>query len=183
MRSGITKLIILKILLKKGPKTGYELVKEIERITGGFWRPSPGGVYPLLSSLEEQGLIECCGEEGRKVYKITDLGKVKIEEFKKVEKELREKISALINVLASIIGEEDIKEIAYILVPENVPKKYKEIVKMEKEVIQIFARRVRRLLENEQKDLAIELLERTLKMSEEYLKKAGIKEKVVLKES
>jgi len=177
LRSGITKLIILKILLKKGPKTGYELVKEIERITGGFWRPSPGGVYPLLSSLEEQGLIQCSEEENRKVYKITELGKSKIEEFKKIEKELREKISALINVLASIIGEEDIKEIAYILVPENVPKMYKDIVRMEKEVIQIFARRVRRLLENDQKDLAINLLNEMLSISEEYLKKAGISEK------
>ncbi len=173
MRSGITKLLILK-LLHEGPKSGYDIVKKIESITQGLWKPSPGGIYPILASLEEHGLIRSEETHGKRIYHITEKGKEKFKEYKEVEREIREKISALIRVLANIMEEEEIKEIAYILVPENVPKKYKKIVKVEKEVLQIIAKRVRTLLESERKDLAIELLKEILKKSEEYLKKAGI---------
>jgi len=173
LRSGITKLLILK-LLHDGPKSGYDIVKEIENITQGLWKPSPGGIYPILASLEENGLIKSEETQGKRIYHITEKGKEKFKEYREVEKEIREKISALIRVLASIMEEDEIKEIAYILVPENVPKKYKKIVKVEKEVLQVLAKRVRTLLENEKKDLAIELLKEILRKSEEYLKKAGM---------
>src|SRR5215472_2358106 len=33
-------------LLRDGPRTGYQLMSEIEERSGGAWRPSPGAVYP-----------------------------------------------------------------------------------------------------------------------------------------
>ena len=49
---GMLKFWVLK-LLSRGSKTGYELIKEIEREVG--WQPSPGSVYPLLQMLARRG--------------------------------------------------------------------------------------------------------------------------------
>ena len=48
-------------LLREGPRTGYQIMSEIEERSGGAWRPSPGAVYPALSQLADEGLI--VGEE------------------------------------------------------------------------------------------------------------------------
>jgi len=49
--------LVLRILAD-GPKHGYEIIKEIERITRGKWRPAAGTLYPLLEQLRNEGLIE-----------------------------------------------------------------------------------------------------------------------------
>ncbi len=38
--------------------TGAQIIDEIERLSMGFWRPSPGSVYPALEELEADGLIK-----------------------------------------------------------------------------------------------------------------------------
>ena len=43
--------------LGQAPKNGAEIMDEIERMSMGAWRPSPGSIYPLLSNLHEEGLI------------------------------------------------------------------------------------------------------------------------------
>ena len=70
--------IALLILLSKKPRHGYEMMKEVEDRTEGFWRPTAGGVYPILQSLEKAGYIK--GEWGvqkrkRKIYSITEEGR------------------------------------------------------------------------------------------------------------
>ena len=45
-------------MLSRGPKNGAEIVDEIERMTQGWWRPSPGSIYPLLADLQREGLIQ-----------------------------------------------------------------------------------------------------------------------------
>jgi len=42
---------------------------EIERMTQGWWRPSPGSVYPLLEQLTKDGMVKK-REDGR--YELTD---------------------------------------------------------------------------------------------------------------
>lgn len=37
---------------------------DIEHVTRGFWRPSPGSVYPLLDEMARDGVIKR-GEDGR----------------------------------------------------------------------------------------------------------------------
>jgi len=61
-------------LLKEGPRTGYQIMSDIKERSGGAWRPSPGAVYPALSQLADEGLIE--GEEsgGRRAYSLTQAG-------------------------------------------------------------------------------------------------------------
>jgi DNA-binding PadR family transcriptional regulator len=61
-------------LLKEGPRTGYQIMSDIKERSGGAWRPSPGAVYPALSQLADEGLIE--GEEsgGRRTFRLTPAG-------------------------------------------------------------------------------------------------------------
>jgi len=55
-------------LLSQGPKTGAELMDDVERLSRGFWRPSPGSVYPLLDEMATDGVIKK-GTDGR--YSLT----------------------------------------------------------------------------------------------------------------
>jgi len=68
------------ILLDKKPSHGYEIMKEINIRTKGFWQPTPGGVYPILGDLEKLGYIEGRWETQKnrrlKVYKITKSGEL-----------------------------------------------------------------------------------------------------------
>ena len=68
------------ILLNKKPSHGYEIMKEIDNRTQGFWRPTAGGVYPILRDLEKSGYIKGQWQTQKnrrlKVYKITDSGKL-----------------------------------------------------------------------------------------------------------
>jgi DNA-binding PadR family transcriptional regulator len=57
-------------ILSNGPKRGVDLMDSIERASWGFWRPSPGTIYPLLKSLENEGLV--LRKDG--FYRLTDLG-------------------------------------------------------------------------------------------------------------
>ena len=45
-------------LLGQGPKSGAELMDDIERLSRGFWRPSPGSVYPLLEEMTREGVVK-----------------------------------------------------------------------------------------------------------------------------
>jgi hypothetical protein len=46
------------ILLNKKPSHGYEIMSEIKLRTGGFWKPTAGGVYPILRDLEKTGYVK-----------------------------------------------------------------------------------------------------------------------------
>lgn len=55
-RHGGMKFYVLWLLSRK-PMKGSEIIAEAQEQTMGWWRPSPGTVYPLLSALEQAGLI------------------------------------------------------------------------------------------------------------------------------
>jgi DNA-binding PadR family transcriptional regulator len=69
----------LLLLLAEEARNGYQLIQEIERRTEGFWKPSPGSVYPSLQQLEDEGLVRTTSE-GRKAYELTDEGRAHVEE-------------------------------------------------------------------------------------------------------
>ena len=56
-------------MLSNSPKNGVEIMNEIEETTHGWWRPSPGSIYPLLNQLTEEGLVKKTKEEK---YELTD---------------------------------------------------------------------------------------------------------------
>jgi len=55
-------------ILRRSPKNGAEIMDEIENMSQGWWRPSPGSVYPMLEEMVQDGLIKK-REDGR--YELT----------------------------------------------------------------------------------------------------------------
>jgi DNA-binding PadR family transcriptional regulator len=70
-------------ILEREPMSGSELMSKMEYYTD--WRPSPGSVYPLLSMLEEEGLIEQAGSDPPtlKKYSLTQTGLREVERRRK----------------------------------------------------------------------------------------------------
>jgi DNA-binding PadR family transcriptional regulator len=62
-------------LLQEAPRTGYQIMSDIEERSGGAWRPSPGAVYPALAQLADEGLIVGDESGGRRTYRLTDAGR------------------------------------------------------------------------------------------------------------
>lgn len=74
-RRGGLRYWILNLLYEK-PLNGAGIMDEMEKQTMGWWRPSPGSVYPMLESMVEEGLIVKL-EDGK--YDLTDEGKSSLE--------------------------------------------------------------------------------------------------------
>lgn len=67
--------LLLLALLEEKPSHGYELIKALETRTSGFYKPSPGVVYPALTYLEEVGYATVDTEGNKKRYQISDTGR------------------------------------------------------------------------------------------------------------
>jgi DNA-binding PadR family transcriptional regulator len=63
-------------LLAERPMHGYQIITEIAERSGGVWTPSPGSVYPTLQHLEDEDLVTSDTSEGKKVFSLTDAGRV-----------------------------------------------------------------------------------------------------------
>jgi len=72
-RRGIIQLAILQ-LLKEEPRHGYQVMKQLEQRSEGFYSPSAGTVYPALQDLVEKELIEVNIEREKKIYTLKDEG-------------------------------------------------------------------------------------------------------------
>jgi DNA-binding PadR family transcriptional regulator len=84
---GDLRLWLLK-LIDERPRHGYDIISGLEEQFLGIYSPSPGTVYPRLSALEQEGLIEIeREEEGRTVYRLTQKGR---DELASRSDELRE---------------------------------------------------------------------------------------------
>lgn len=73
--------LVLLALLQDRPMHGYELRSELERVLPGY-RPSPGAVYPALTGLVEEGLlqgIEDAEHARRRAFEITAAGRNALE--------------------------------------------------------------------------------------------------------
>jgi PadR family transcriptional regulator PadR len=75
---GSTPTLVLAIL-KDGPQHGYAIAREVNQRAQGALNFKQGTLYPVLHSLERDGLILGAwthpeGERPRKVYTITDSG-------------------------------------------------------------------------------------------------------------
>jgi len=72
-QKGDLKYVILD-LLKDKPRHGYDIIRELEELSYGFYKPSPGVIYPTLQMLEEMGYASSTEQEGKRVYSITEEG-------------------------------------------------------------------------------------------------------------
>jgi len=97
-QKGYIRIAVLALLSKK-PHHGYEIMKEVKERTLGFWKPTAGGVYPILRNLEKSGYIG--GEwalqkkRKRKTYKITETGKLVLERALAKESQITNSMSSL----------------------------------------------------------------------------------------
>jgi DNA-binding PadR family transcriptional regulator len=96
---GFLRYQLLKKLNEK-PMSGSEIMSELESETKGYWRPSPGSIYPLLAWLQDQTLIKEAEqtEPGIRRYALTDGGKA----FLETETRSREEINKHLENLGSM---------------------------------------------------------------------------------
>lgn len=67
---------------------GYGIVQQVQALTQGEVKLSPGTMYGSLSKMEKDGLIQFVREEDkRKLYRITPLGRQVLElEMRRIER-------------------------------------------------------------------------------------------------
>ncbi len=96
--SGELRLVLLKLIADE-PRHGYDLIRQVEELTGGAYAPSPGVVYPTLTLLDDMGLIEARQAEGaKKLFAVTDTGTAHLAEN-------AEQVEALMARLADVGAE------------------------------------------------------------------------------
>ena len=68
------------LLLEEQPRTGYQLIQELTERSGGAWSPSPGSVYPVLSQLQDEGLVTPDTSNEGRGFTLTDAGRTEVRE-------------------------------------------------------------------------------------------------------
>jgi PadR family transcriptional regulator PadR len=85
MRKGTTTVAILKLLVDaEEPLHGYEIIRQLELRSQGYFRFKEGLIYPSLHRMEQDGLLSSrwLGKPGtrrRKVYTVTEQGRRQLE--------------------------------------------------------------------------------------------------------
>ncbi len=99
---GVIKPLILRVLQRQDKMYGYEITQEVERLTKGKIKLSYGGLYPILHSLEAEGILvtetTIVGSRTRKYYTLS--GENKDMAVEKIQ-ELQEFITTIQSVLNS----------------------------------------------------------------------------------
>jgi DNA-binding PadR family transcriptional regulator len=80
LRKGSTSLLLLNLLAEQ-PMYGYQIMRELERRSDGYFSMTAALLYPALHQLEQDKLVEsewqpAAGERRRKYYQITEAGRL-----------------------------------------------------------------------------------------------------------
>ncbi len=83
LRTGSTAVMTLRLLAEK-PMYGYQIVKELQTRSEGYFDLEQGTLYPALHRLEKDGLVSSQWEvvedgPSRKYYTITEAGRTELE--------------------------------------------------------------------------------------------------------
>jgi PadR family transcriptional regulator PadR len=78
LKKGITELALL-YLISEVPRYGYNIIKELEKRTTGYFKLKGGTIYPALQRLETNGLVKSGHQQitelqTRRYYQITEKG-------------------------------------------------------------------------------------------------------------
>lgn len=87
LMKGSTTMLILN-LLSTGDMYGYQMIRELEERSDKTFTLKEGTMYPILHSLESEGMVEAYWEDGssgrkRKYYHITKKGQKLLDAKKK----------------------------------------------------------------------------------------------------
>ena len=79
IRKGSTPLLILSLLAEQ-PMYGYQIARELERRSEGYFEMKEGLLYPALHQMEQDNLLRSewrtvAGSRRRKYYFITEAGR------------------------------------------------------------------------------------------------------------
>ena len=80
-RRGMITPNVLKALEEK-PMHGYEIIQHFEQKSFGFWKPSPGSIYPILQELDDQGMVSSHEEGDKRIYELTKAGRASLKNLK-----------------------------------------------------------------------------------------------------
>lgn len=96
MKSGMMSLLVLMILKKEeGPSYGYSIIRRLKELSSESLNFQDGTIYPVLRSLQKQGLVKSFWEESnngppRRYYDLTSLGTTVAEKGLKLWRDLVE---------------------------------------------------------------------------------------------
>ena len=85
--------LIALALIAEQPRHGYEIIKQLEERTAGWYSPSPGIVYPSLTYLEEAGHLTSQADGAKKLYTITEAGRAHLEENRALVEAVMERLA------------------------------------------------------------------------------------------
>lgn len=96
-RAGLLPVLVLH-LLRGGPSYGNQLMERIGELSGGLLAVNPNTMYPLLRSLESEGLIagewEHPQRRSRRFYRLTEAGEAGEAERVRLAGEVAPKLDA-----------------------------------------------------------------------------------------
>jgi DNA-binding PadR family transcriptional regulator len=98
---GTLKTIVLKLLADNKTMYGYEITQKVKEMSEDKIQITEGSLYPLLHSLESDGLVktktEYIGKRLRKYYSLSTLGK-------KATKEKLSEMGDFISTMSLLLG-------------------------------------------------------------------------------
>ncbi len=104
-RAGLLPMLVLHFVSRQ-PSYGNQLMERIGELTSGALAVNPNTMYPLLRSLEAQGLLEGRWEHperrSRRFYALTDPGR---EEYERLVGELRPRLDRIAASVEAIRAE------------------------------------------------------------------------------
>src|SRR5688500_5045570 len=104
-RAGLLPLLVLHVAARE-PAYGNQLLDRISALTGGALHVNPNTMYPLLRSLEAQGLVagewEHPERRSRRFYRVTDDGR---DELRRLEGELAPRLDRIAASIEAIRAE------------------------------------------------------------------------------
>jgi len=102
MSSGTVSLALLAILDQvEEPQYGYRIAREMSQAEGDFQLIKQGALYPVLKSLEKNGLLKSTVEPSvsgppRRYYSITPEGRLALERWKSIWMETNRVINRIL---------------------------------------------------------------------------------------
>lgn len=148
--------IALLILLSKKPCHGYEMMKEVRDRTEGFWKPTAGGVYPILQSLEKAGYIKgqwSPQKRKRKIYHITESGKLILDRALLKHSQIAESMNTLFKEYARAVLDLDPKALPMPRMPNPFSVFLEKEPKSRLESLELKSNRIQHMIKMLQSEL------------------------------
>jgi DNA-binding PadR family transcriptional regulator len=137
-QKGYIRIATLTLLSKK-PHHGYEVMKEIKVRTRGFWKPTAGGMYPILKDLQNSGYIQgkwdAKTRRRKRTYKITESGRTVLKRALAKENQLADTMRNLFEEYMKDVLEVDTQPDSTLSIPRPLAEFVKEADEKEEDTI------------------------------------------------